>query len=407
MAVMAAAFAACSKQHTPAEDTPQNNGAVYVNLQPEIVPINSTGAGTPQTRYTMESIYNSSSGSTNYQMRYFRLCTIPEEDYDDYGNNVATWYGNLGYDNIRRDCHYSYWYLRNVSTASSMLGFFPTKGAVRLYGGFPEQTDLHQRLATLDKIPFWTCYNTDPSTPPESTHTDYNYLYNHDAYNYDYMYMEPVRIDMTGVKPGDQLTVPARFKHVMTTVEFRIRTTMTGTVLIDSIALDTYDGDVRANLFAMGGTYSYYDGSVNTDGAKFVNHSQKFFNKTLGTYAHPAVNGTITNLQNRFPFIFPAIEHRPGRKIKATIYVRRYVNGDTTNNGTLDFEGQPNVVWLDFDKIQTPAGSGEYKGLAQGYRYVYTIDIDNFIKYSGYPEVEPWVLATDEGNEELIKEIVI
>ncbi len=306
-------------------------------------------------------------------MTNFSMCAIPEVAAN------AEWYHDyVGYDNIQGVTNWtasnafsSCSYTPRGGTNMTRIGFFPTKGSVHLYAVYPYVGDFHLRLDDLDHIPFAIGKTA--------------------ATNFDYMYMNPIYLDMTGRVPGETLAMTVPFRHVMTTLEVRLETTMVGTVIVDSLVLDAFDGAGRAEIFGMKGSYSARNGAVYPDADSYVDHFPITFNTTLATpYASIPYSP--------FAFIFPAVGHRPGRKIVATIYFR-YV-GD----GTLDLVGQSAVMEFPFDNILT---GGVNQGMIAGYRYIYAAYIDNFIKYSGYPEIEKWVLPTDDGGEDQIKDIVI
>lgn len=359
-------FVALTACVLPASPERPKDGTVYLELSIELP--QAVGSASTKTRTAV------SPTDPDGTMSNFSMCVIPDVEAN------AEWYHKyVGYDNIQgrptwntnntfSACPFR---PRGVTTNMTRIGFFPTKGSIHLYAVYPYLEDFHERLNDLDHIPF-----TIGKTA---------------ATNYDYMYMNPIYLDMTDRVPGEILAMTVPFRHVMTTLEVRLETTMVGTVVVDSLVLDAFDGAERAKIFAMQGSYSAKNGAVYPDGDSYIDHFPITFNTTL-------VTPYSVDPYSPFSFIFPTVEHKPGRKIVATIYFR-YI-GD----GTLDLVGQSAVMEFPFDNILT---EGVNQGFVAGYRYIYAAYIDNFIKYSGYPEIEEWVLPTDEDGDEQIKDIVI
>lgn len=312
---------------------------------------------------------------------YFNLCVVPDETAN------AEWYYNyLGYDNIYGNAYWSYNTLgehtlnrisltpRGSTTTMPNMGLFPTKGSVRIYGVHPYIPDFQKYIHNLENI-------------------EYN-IGNSKETNYDYMYVEPVYMDMTGVKPGTTQTQSLTFKHAMTAMEIRLSTTHIGTVIVDSISLAATDGNTKAAVFSKKGTYSAKDGSVIQQPDSYTDTLNITYNSLVG-YKYSSY---IFERYTPFAFIFPPVEHKDGRKITATIHFK-YINADES-----ELIGQSSTMEFEFDNIQT---AGIHQGLVTGYRYVYTAEIDNFIKYSGYPEIEEWVVPTDAPDDDQVKDITI
>ncbi len=377
MIMAAAAFVSCEKDMPSVGPNDTMSLELDVVL-PEAVSL-SAGTRAGVGPYRPDSSLSSSS-----------VCVIP-----DPGPNQAeykTWYHDyLGYDNLKGSyswgtanpynaSNYSYTPRGTTTANASRLGLFPSKGAVTIYGVYPYMADFHTMVSDLEHIPF-TVGKTF-------------------ANNYDYMYVDPIHIDMTGVKPGDTQTRALAFKHVMTAIEVRLSTTLTGTVIVDSVVLHAFDGNQRAKVFAMKGTFDATGSQpvrVTPDPASYVN--------TLPiTYSSTVIHKNTPYYYTPFAFIFPPIEYKPGRKITASIYIR-YMKGNVVyTDQDLDLVGLGGTMEFEFDNIQT---AGLYQGLVSGYRYVYTAEIDNFIKYSGYPEIEEWVVPTDAPDDGQVKDIVI
>lgn len=264
---------------------------------------------------------------------------------------------------------------RGTNISMPALGLFPTKGNVWIYGVYPYIANFHQLITDLDHIEYKV----------GSTNNT----------NHDYMYVDPVYVDMTGLKPGDTQTRDLEFRHVMTALEVRLTTTHIGTVSIDSIVLEAYDGSTTAPVFSMSGTFSARNGAVTP-------HPDNYADRLKLTYGITTVAYKFDEQPYRryspFAFLFPAVEHKPGRKFRATIHFRHI------NQAGLSLAGQSAVMDFEFDNIQT---AGAHQGLVAGYRYIYKAEIDNFIKYSGYPEIEEWVVPTGDPDDDQIKDIII
>lgn len=365
------ALTACDKSKTPDVFVSDDQ---TVNYEAKVVLPQAVGSG-PNTRTAIGP------AAQDGVVGDFSMAAIPDNPANE------PWYHEyIGYDNLRVSPTWNghsfvraSFAPRGQITAMSPIGFFPTKGSLSIYGVYPYMSDFHQRLDDLEHIPFSVGNTT--------------------ANNYDYLYLEPTHIDMTGVVPGDTRTMTLSLKHVMTTVEIRLRATLYGTVAIDSIALHAFDGTARTKIFTMKGDFSATTGEITRrDPASFIDHFSMGYNAAAIAIPQSSVSYTP------FAFIFPSVEHLAGRKIVATIYFRN------VNQSKLDLVVMDGQMEFPFDNILTDLGDGdgpERNGLVAGYRYVYEAAIDNFIKYSGYPEVEEWVLPTGEPDDDQIKEIVI
>lgn len=358
------------------EDTPSQTEDGSATLQLNILIPETVTQGGAQTRATVGP------GQPDIAIPSFSLCVIPDQTA-----NTGWYHDYLGYDNLTGKCSWIYnnstglhtlhscpFTPRGTTTSLSYLGVFPTKGPVWIYGVYPAVPNFEKHIDDLEHIEYTT--GNDNTT------------------NYDYMYIDPIYMDMVGVNPGDILEQDLPFKHVMTAVEVRLTTTHIGTVVVDSIALEAFDGTDKAPVFSMKGTYSAKDGSVSPLPGHYADHLNIAYNSMVNYKYAGAVHESYTP----FPFIFPTVEHKAGRKLIATIYFK-YIGDDG-----LDLVGQTSMMEFKFDNIET---AGVRQGLVGGYRYVYKAEIDNFIKYSGYPEIEEWVVPTDDPDDDQVKDIII
>jgi hypothetical protein len=315
-------------------------------------------------------------GQPDGQLTRYSLCVIPDSAKHEQ------WYHEfLGYDNLSGSCSWTTRAIDGTYTLSSKsftprggssmsrLGLYTSKGSVTLYGIHPYMANFDTMISDLDHIPF-----TVGKTP---------------AANIDYMYIEPQWVDMSEFNPGEAPTKTLAFNHVMTAVEIRLSTTLEGTVQVDSVVLDGFDGNDPAALFGMSGTFSARNGAVAVDGSSFIDHLPINFNSSTINN----INATYSYQKyTPYAFIFPAVAHADARRIRATIYFKYMIDPG------LDLVGTGGTMEFEFDNIKT---EGENSGLVAGYRYIYTATIDNFIKYSGYPEVEQWVV------DDQIKDIIL
>lgn len=278
------------------------------------------------------------------------------------------WYHTMcGYDNIKAErkgvaAPDNIWNFTPYGgpASSTRIGLFPNRGAkVNVYGVYPYMPDFDP--ADANRIPFEVGLTDDT--------------------NYDYMYTGPV---LLSVPASGSINENLPFKHVMTLLEFRLSTTLVGTLTVNSISLEATgiaDGQPR-NIFLTKGTFSALDGSVDPGPAPAM--SDKL---TIGYNKNVAYKQSEEQKYTSFGVIVPEIgpSLTTGTRLKIS-FEFDYKNLNEDDDGIL--AGQGGEIILDLDDILT---GGSAKGLLTGYMYSYTIEVDNFIKYNGYPEVQPWL----------------
>lgn len=346
-------------------------------------------SGQQQTRSAMGEYLPDS------RLTRFGLCVVPDGPGSETPDNYTWYHDKAGYDNIlvqntaptsynttTGQYNYKSWsYLpRGGSAATAQkFGLFTSRGPVTIYGVHPYMADFHEQISDMGHIPF------------EIGATN--------ATNHDYMYIAPVQID-PGVTSGATISRDIHLEHVMTALEIRLTNTHHGTVIVSHIDFEAFDndginGDVPAYLFSMDGTFSVIDGSVTPTPGSEVDKITMSYGTSVG-YKYATYD---YSRYTPYSLIVPPVEYRSGRKVKASVWLR-YDGSDES-----DLVGLGGVLWFDLDVIK--AKNGGHEGLLGGYRYVFTAEVDNFIKYSGYPEVEEWVVPDENDPDDgQIKDII-
>jgi hypothetical protein len=219
------------------------------------------------------------------------------------------------------------------------------------------------------------------------------------------MFTGPVMVDPTS---GPDINVPLNFNHIMTLLEFRMSTTLVGNLTVKSITLQATDGSFApVDVFAMAGEFDPRTGVVTPLATTLQDEIVITYDKTVAyksTYPNPAYNAPVRTWTS-FGVIVPQIAHIAGGNIEAVIefhYKHTDEYGDEDYDDDELFNDNQSHITIPFNSLLT---SGSTQGFLQGYRYIFNIEIDNFIKYFGYPIVEPWVNEND-GTDDIIHDIV-
>lgn len=305
---------------------------------------------------------------------------------------TTAWYQDVaGYANILAS--------RSAYSGTGSTWSFTPKGAPALtsrVGLFPGKSP---KVTICGVYPYYAAF-----TPTDATAVPFKVGLT-DASNYDYMYTGPVVVDIENDAVSGLISKPLPFHHVMTLVEFRLSTTLIGSLQINSITLEAVDNtDQPKEIFLTEGTFSALDGSINpgptsvTTDKLTVTYNKKVAYASGGGLGHTS-----------FGVIVPPIDitAATGTKLKVS-FEFDYKNLDEDEDDMP--EGLGGYLELDLDAIQTDTGDGNGatpKGLVTGYRYTYPIAVDNFIKYTGYPEVQPWAFAQDGNGDDLIYDIIL
>lgn len=299
------------------------------------------------------------------------------EPLDALGQADATnmeWYKGIGYDNIlaagtrNGNGTYTWKFTPKGGALSTRVGLFPSHGQkVKVCAVYPYMSDFDP--ATAAEIPF------------EIGMTD--------ATNIDYMYTGPVEVTLPAISTSaaTQMSVSLPFKHAMTLLEFQISTTLVGSLAIKTITLKAEDAlGSPVDIFALDGKFSAIDGSV-------FDIQTRTSSMTITYHKKVAYNQAVNELRyTSFGVIVPEIPKSltDGTKLKVT-FEFDYKNLHEENDDIL--KGLGGELELDLGAITT---NSTLQGLAASYRYIYTISIDNFIKYEDYPEVQSWYFEQNE-----------
>lgn len=298
---------------------------------------------------------------------------------------INQWYQEeLGYDNIfasrtqGSNGVFNLWYYtpRGASTSSGSVGLFKSKGPVTVYAVYP--SSLSFDVADYEHIPFTVGLT--------------------DATNYDYMYAVPQSVDPSVVT---DLTQNLLFRHTMTLIEFRLSTAYVGTLQVKSITVRARSSQ-NPDVFGMEGTFSASDGTV-IPTAYADNLTIDYGNKTVQWK-----NSTGTNVlkYTSFGIIVPEIAYQDGvDDIQLEVTFEFYypdADGDSD-----ELIGKGSTLTFDLAEVKTPDEISVpiAQGLLAGYRYVFNIEIDNFIKHVGYPVAQPWMPEEDGDGNDVTHEI--
>lgn len=315
--------------------------------------------------------------NSHFPMSSFTLWL--ESDTPDFQQDYYT----LGYDNIMGSSSYgnstlpsSRNYILRGAEDRTQIGLMKSKNAVTFFG-------MHPYLENFDP--------TATTTLPFTVGTT-------NATNYDYMYTGPVTVD-PNLSPSP-ITTPMSFKHVMTLIEFRMTTTYAGTLILNTAKLTATNGGSPQPVFLMNGTWNPRTGGVNPDAASASAELEITYNSTVKHESTSDPGYTSVG------FIVPEIPHTDGNgtKFKA---VFKFQYRDQNNTSWTDYEeltGQPSEIEFDLDDILT---GGNAQGFCTGYRYIFNISVDNFIKYLGYPVVEPWSVPDENDPDDPNTEDII
>lgn len=301
------------------------------------------------------------------------------ESMDSFGDtdpvNTA-FYHSYGCDNIkasRADYNSAWEYKYNRDARAEVytaIALFKTLGKLRLFAIYPYSSQFRPTHDYMDAIPFTI----------GTTH----------SINYDYMYTGPVIVDPN---VAADLTKTLDFKHVMTVLEFKITNTMPGSLRLRTITLEATKGGQPQDIFLMNGTYSGYDGAITSGATRQNKVEMKYDADIVYKQKKPGLS-----MYTSCSFIFPAIA--------------KALTDGTTLNVAMEFEykndedgvliGRGGSFNIDLGAIVTNSLT---QGLLTGYRYTYMIDIDNFIKYTDYPQVAPWI-NEQIGGTDVVHEII-
>jgi hypothetical protein len=283
-------------------------------------------------------------------------------------------YYTIGYDNILGTSTYyqnapdTRRYTPRGASAAASIGLLKSKGAVTFYGMHPYTEEFDP--ATTTSLPFSVGITN--------------------ATNYDYMYTGPVVVDPD---VASTLTAAMPFKHAMTLIEFRLSTTYVGTLMLNTATLTATNGGSPQPIFAMKGTWDPRTGAVTPDAGSATDVLEVTHDRTVAYEKASSLTSYAANYTS-VGFIVPAIPHSVGTTLKA-VFKFQYKDEDDTSWVDYDeLTGQPSEIEFDLDEVLT---AGTPQGFMAGYRYIFNVSIDNFIKYLGYPVVEPWT-APDESD---------
>lgn len=233
------------------------------------------------------------------------------------------------------------------SSFTPSLGVFKNRGGLDFYAYYPYNENVNE--TNIDAIPF-TVGTTD-------------------ATNIDYMRSKILDINPT----QSEVAITPVFDHVMTMLNFNVGTSYLGPMKLNYIKLEASD-----DIFVMKGTYSAVNGKVTPNLSSKTNTLKIEYNKVVPMYAEEQTNPPF-----QFAMMIPEI-----------------IVDDaclTTMTVTFNFDTDMQLIegggsyTLNLRDIVTNDGR---RGFVQGYQYVFTVKIDNYIKYSGYPVInKDWSTA--------------
>ena len=370
--LMAFVLAACNEADIPT--APDNINTVDLYLFPTTgvsagVSARWAATGSPIVTGALADKYPfpiSSGGTVNRSA--LGVCIYPA------GTNFTTikkYYIFPGYHNIKgiglRDAtgatadvpanYYSNWsYLPQGGTTAirDKIGLATSEtleGAVDIYGYYPYMEDMDR--SNIKAYPFTV----------ETV----------DSLNFDFMYTGLIPVD-PNTGGGADLVPVFVFKHAMPVLEFRMITSFLGPLRIDRIELSaTYKSSgMPANVFADSGIIDFTNGTINTSGATFSNTFSIEYKKTIPRYVNTSTVPTLCNM------VFPQILDNDVQ-IKVNFV---FADPNDLSDSERDIIGNLAPLLIDLSDVTTYSS-----GLQNDYKYIFRVQIDNFIKYSGYPEI--------------------
>lgn len=361
-------IASCSSDN----DHEYDDGEI-VRYQPKIMI-----AGGEQAQTSTRTI---SDNTFFFPLHPFGMCVLGDDQENHY-----QFYHQLGYANIKclttwnifdKSCAVTYQPL-NSDRQEKYIGLSKNKGPVRIYA-------LHPQPDNFD----FTKYHEMPFEVGTTNET-----------NYDYMCAADITID-----PADPSTLntPIVFNHIMTALEFKLKTSLVGELVIESITLDAkYKANGQpAKIFFMEGTFDASTGDVEPDAASAISELTITYDRKVAYIEEDLKDGIR---YTSCAAIFPAVEYGAGTgQINDNIEITAYLNfehhADEFNNDSDKFDelkGSGSKITFDLDDMVFNSKVGFHTG----HKYVFDLTIDNFIKYQGFPEIGEWVDHEFEGGKD-------
>lgn len=269
-----------------------------------------------------------------------------------------------GYGNVRAQAvgtgDWMYFIFYNQYLGQTLTGF-TSYGNVDIYGYHPYDQAVDEN--DLNAIPYslGTVSGTEVVTTGAMVEKDY-------------MYATPVL--NYAMLPGQSAQMT--FNHIMTCLEFRVRKMFAGPALTLSTIDFTITG-TNGRVFHVTGDFDAADGTVRRDPST-VTRILVDYSKTLGNTSTSQPTTTYMSCS----LMLPSLECS-GVGDDATITaVFHFVDQD---GGQWEFRDGANTTYsFNLSDVVDPVVPTDY-GLRAGKRYQVTVDVSNFVKYSGMPTV--------------------
>ena len=195
-----------------------------------------------------------------------------------------------------------------------------------------------------------------------------------DSTNYDFMFTGLKTVTPSTSPGAADLYPPFEFEHAMPVLHFKLQTSYTGPLMINSIKLTAVDRTLGTplNVFAKEGTINLTNGVITPNPAP-TNYSseltvdfKKWINRARQTGSSTIVDSTSCCL------VFPEINN-PNAKIKID-FILSDPNGPTSER----------ILISSTKPMEIDLGDATFGGaLRANYRYIFAVIIDNYIKYIG------------------------
>lgn len=206
--------------------------------------------------------------------------------------------------------------------------------------------------------------------------------------NYDYMIpkegMQTVDPTADALKDLNACKLPVTFNHIMTQLEFRFTVSFWGQDLIPSITLNCIDKDSSTPVkkIAMKGSYSF------TTGALVYDNDAMASEFTYKGIIIPVASGMGAGYTQGI--VIPPIELKDA---DANIEMSVSIKFNKVNPQPV--QETPYSFTLKSLKATDEEGNTRY-GLLPGYKYIFNVTIDNFVKYNGVPTKVKWTDVPSE-----------
>jgi hypothetical protein len=196
----------------------------------------------------------------------------------------------------------------------------------------------------------------------------------------DYMWgtVTPSRINVPAdYASATEIPMDITLHHAMTCIQIRIQVNYTGSIVVSSLTLSDRQGRIIAN-----GTFSTIDGTI-TPGVTDDNLTCTFGTIINQTTSHNPTDPPNPGKYFDFYLMFPAIPEgiEPG-----DLTLTFNFKDGTTESGSMENIESSYTIPVDPLKYNNPT---EKCGLRTGYKYVYSITISNYVKFTPIGVV-PW-----------------